>query len=88
MPGVGAYLVWPSARALAQASLTNSGVSKSGSPTPKPTTSLPAALRAFALASTARVGEGATLRAQEERAGFDMAWSPHAKDSRRIGKTE
>jgi len=45
-------------------------------------------LRAFALASTARVGEGATLRAQEERAGFDMAWSPHAKDSRRIGKTE
>jgi hypothetical protein len=29
-------------------------------------------LRAFALASTARVGEGATLRAQEERAGFDM----------------
>ena len=66
MPGVGAYLVWPSARALAQASLTNCGVSKSGSPTPKPTTSLPAALRALALASTASVGEGATLRAQEE----------------------
>lgn len=51
----------------------NWGVSKSGSPTPKPTTSLPAALRALALASTASVGEGATLWAQEESGdGLDM----------------
>ena len=36
-----------------------SGVAKSGSPAPKPMTSLPAAFSAFAVASTARVAEGA-----------------------------
>ena len=66
IPGAGAYLVLPCASASAQAALINSGVSKSGSPAPNPQTSSPAALRALALASTARVGEGATLRAQEE----------------------
>lgn len=42
----------------------NSGVSKSGSPAPKPQTSSPAAFSSFALASTASVGEGAMFVAQ------------------------
>src|SRR5215204_4152727 len=64
MPGVGAYLVFPAFSAAMHASLICSGVSKSGSPAAKPQTSSPAACRAFALASTASVGEGDTLRAQ------------------------
>src|SRR3954469_14806907 len=66
MPGVGAYLVFPDFRAAMHASLMCSGVSKSGSPAAKPQTSSPAAARALALASTASVGEGDTLRAQVE----------------------
>src|SRR5688572_149080 len=66
MPGVGAYLVFPDFRAAMHASLMCSGVSKSGSPAAKPQTSSPAAARALALASTASVGEGETLRAQVE----------------------
>ena len=42
------------------------GVGKSGSPAPKPITCSPAACRAFALASTARVAEGATAAARRE----------------------
>jgi hypothetical protein len=49
------------------ASLICSGVSKSGSPAAKFRTSSPAALRAFALASTARVGDGEMFLAQVER---------------------
>src|SRR6187549_2666762 len=64
MPGVGAYLVFPAFSAAMHASLMCSGVSKSGSPAAKPQTSSPAACRALALASTASVGEGETLRAQ------------------------
>src|SRR5208283_996658 len=45
------------------------GVSKSGSPAAKLQTSCPAAAKAFAFASTASVGDGATLRAQVERDG-------------------
>src|SRR5690606_18855626 len=67
MPGVGAYLVLPDRRAAAQASLMCSGVSKSGSPAAKPQTSSPAACRALAFASTARVGDGEMLRDQTER---------------------
>src|ERR1700677_1595182 len=42
------------------------GVGKSGSPAPKPMTSSPAARRALALASTARVAEGATAATRAE----------------------
>src|SRR3954471_3275281 len=64
MPGVGAYFVLPPLSAAMHASLMCSGVSKSGSPAAKPQTSSPAACRALALASTASVGDGETLRAQ------------------------
>src|SRR5687767_12257653 len=66
MPGVGAYFVLPPFSAAMQASLMCSGVSKSGSPAAKPQTSSPAACSALALASTASVGDGETLRAQVE----------------------
>src|SRR3954463_13046596 len=52
--GVGVYLVSPESRAALAASLMNAGVSKSGSPAPKPTTSTPAFFSALALALTAR----------------------------------
>src|SRR5882724_11555139 len=66
MPGVGEYLDLPAFSATMHASLMCSGVSKSGSPAAKLHTSAPAACRALALASTASVGEGETLRAQVE----------------------
>src|SRR3954447_20142422 len=59
VPGVGSYLVLPAWRALMAASLMKVGVSKSGSPAPKETTSTPAFLRALALAVTARVMDSA-----------------------------
>ena len=48
----------PSLIALIAASLIFSGVSKSGSPAPKPITSLPAAFNSLAFWVTAIVGEG------------------------------
>src|SRR6476646_5552747 len=53
--GVGVYLVCPLSSATLAASLMNAGVSKSGSPAPKPTTSTPDFFKAAALALTARV---------------------------------
>ena len=50
------------------------GVSKSGSPAPKPQISWPAAFRLFALASTASVGEGTMLRAQVDKECAVMDW--------------
>src|SRR5579885_2896251 len=67
MPGVAAYFVLPARSAAAQASLINSGVSKSGSPAAKLHTSSPAALSAFALASMASVGDGAIFWAQTDK---------------------
>src|SRR3954462_11726046 len=58
--GVGVYLVRPLSRAVLAASLMKAGVSKSGSPAPKPTTSTPAFLRALALARRERVRDSAT----------------------------
>src|SRR3989440_7255574 len=55
MQGVGVYLVAPLSRAVLAASLMKAGVSKSGSPAPKPTTSTPAFFMALALALTAKV---------------------------------
>src|SRR5438270_12663092 len=57
MPLAAVYLVNPSFNALMQASLMCCGVSKSGSPTPKPTTSIPSAFICLALESMARVSD-------------------------------
>src|SRR6185312_9421559 len=66
-PGVGVYL-WlrGSAHAIAAASTMWAGVAKSGSPAPKPMTSSPAACRAFALASTARVADSVMAPTRRE----------------------
>src|SRR3954469_5351978 len=50
--GVGVYFVCPRSSAAFAASLMNAGVSKSGSPAPKPTTSTPAFFSAAAFALT------------------------------------
>src|SRR3954467_13759396 len=59
------------------------GVGKSGSPAPKPMTSRPAALRALALASTARVADSliAAIRAETRRAA-DSGMAPSSQPSR------
>ena len=66
MPELGVYFVNPAARAWAAASLMCCGVSKSGSPAPKPTTSSPAAFIALALASMASVSDGDNDAARRE----------------------
>ena len=58
MPSTAVYLVWPSLIALIAASLMFWGVSKSGSPAPRPITSRPAAFSSRALVVTAMVGDG------------------------------
>ena len=63
MPEAGVYFVLPSFRALIAASLMYSGVSKSGSPAPKPTTSMPWAFISLARLVTASVADGATFLA-------------------------
>ena len=66
MKAAGVYFVKPSASALAQASLMCCGVSKSGSPAPKPTTSMPSAFICLALESLANVSDGAREAARRE----------------------
>src|SRR2546421_465521 len=58
--GEGVYFVCPLSKAALAASLIKAGVSKSGSPAPKPTTSTPAFFSAAALALTARVMDSET----------------------------
>jgi hypothetical protein len=60
MPGVGVYLVKPASMAFFAASLMIAGVSKSGSPAPNPTTSIPLDFISRAFAVMARVGDGFT----------------------------
>ena len=52
--------------AAAAASTTYAGVGKSGSPAPKPITGRPAAFKALALASTARVADSAIAEIRAE----------------------
>ncbi|OQC72454.1 MAG: hypothetical protein BWX45_00909 [Deltaproteobacteria bacterium ADurb.Bin002] len=61
VPPTGVYFVKPASMARMAACLMWSGVSKSGSPAPKPMTSLPCARRALALAVMARVSDGFTF---------------------------
>ncbi len=63
MPDAGVYFVNPLFIASIAASQIFSGVSKSGSPAPNPTTSLPCAFNSFALAVIARVDDGFTAAA-------------------------
>ena len=64
MPALAVYFVNPSASALTAASLMCCGVSKSGSPAPKPTTSWPSAFICLAFESMASVSEGASAAAR------------------------
>jgi hypothetical protein len=66
MPELGVYLVKPASRDAIAAALMCSGVSKSGSPAPKPQTSIPSDFIAFALLSIERVRDGVKLEALEE----------------------
>ena len=58
VPSTLVYLVRPSRIALMPASLTWSGVSKSGSPAPRPITSTPRRLRSSTRLVMASVGDG------------------------------
>ena len=60
MPSGAVYLVLPFEIASLAASFIFSGVSKSGSPAPKPITSFPACLSSAAFCVTAIVGDGFT----------------------------
>src|SRR5512143_2711162 len=75
VPSTAVYLVKPALIALIAASLMCWGVSKSGSPAPRPMMSRPLALSAAARAVTARVGEG--LMACTRRESSTMVPSGH-----------
>src|ERR1700751_1146398 len=64
MPELGVYFVNPASRDAIAAALMCSGVSKSGSPAPKPQTSIPSAFMALALESMLRVSEGVRIVAR------------------------
>src|SRR3546814_9479798 len=67
VPSTSVYLVWPPRIASIAASLTKSGVSKSGSPALSPMTSTPSAFSAETRAVIASVAEGwMRLRARSE----------------------
>src|SRR5258705_9825370 len=65
MPAFGVYFVKPASKASIAALLICSGVSKSGSPAPKPQTSRPSAFMALALESMESVSEGVRMVARE-----------------------
>src|SRR5690348_1169447 len=75
VPSTAVYLVSPLSMARFAASLMFCGVSKSGSPAPRPMMSRPAALRRRALSVTAMVGDGLMRprRAARSAAGLDSA---------------
>src|SRR5512147_3257122 len=67
VPPTAVYLVKPLLMAAMAASLMCCGVSKSGSPVPRPMMSLPSAFSLAARAATARVGEGLMACTRFER---------------------
>ena len=67
IPEVGVYLVKPDWIAAIAAFLMGSGVSKSGSPTPKAITSFPSLIMRLALAVIWSVAEGLTSLARRDR---------------------
>src|SRR6266550_584391 len=66
IPAAAVYFVKPALSALMAASLMCCGVSKSGSPTPKPITSCPSAFICLAFESMASVSEGVSEAARCE----------------------
>src|SRR5665647_2733014 len=70
MPPTSVYLVLPASMAWIAASLMLAGVSKSGSPAPRPMTLRPAALSARALSVTAMVADGFTRSSAADRNGI------------------
>src|SRR4030081_1413930 len=67
MPSTAVYLVLPASMAWIAASLMLAGVSKSGSPAPRPMTLRPAALSSRALSVTAMVADGFTRSSAADR---------------------
>src|SRR5476649_869622 len=75
MPSTLVYLdALPSRIALIAASLMLAGVSKSGSPAPRPITLRPAALSSRALSVTAMVADGFTRSSAADRNGIVISW--------------
>src|SRR3981081_307131 len=70
MPSTAVYLVLPASIAWIAASLMLAGVSKSGSPAPRPMTLRPAALSSRALSVTAMVADGFTRSSAADRNGI------------------
>src|ERR1700760_801393 len=70
MPSTAVYLVLPASMARIAASLMLPGVSKSGSPAPRPITFRPAAFNWRALSVTAIVAEGFTRSSAADRNGI------------------
>src|SRR6201984_265406 len=76
IPSTLVYRVKPERIASRPACAMCSGVSKSGSPAPRPITSLPSALSRAARAVTARVGEGLTRWTRRASAGEKVTEFP------------
>ena len=74
MPPTSVYLVLPASMAWIAASLMLAGVSKSGSPAPRPMTLRPAAFSARALSVTAMVADGFTRSSAADRKGIVISW--------------
>src|SRR5262245_20567777 len=72
MPSTAVYFVSPRLIASTAACLILSGVSKSGSPAPRPMTSRPAALSSRALVVTAMVGDGLMRDRRSARNGMAL----------------
>src|SRR5437588_11311734 len=70
MPPTSVYLVLPASMAWIAACLMLAGVSKSGSPAPRPMTLRPAALSARAVSVTAIVADGFTRSSAADRNGI------------------
>src|SRR5262245_4630434 len=74
MPPTSVYLVLPASMAWIAASLMLPGVSKSGSPAPRPMTFRPAAFSARALSVTAMVADGFTRASEADRKDIIFSW--------------
>src|ERR1017187_2050746 len=82
IPDDGVYFVNPAASACVAASLIYCGVSKSGSPAPKPQTSTPSALSFLAFASMARVSDGVRVVARCASCCMEDPYDLTIRDSR------
>src|SRR5215471_5849017 len=83
IPSTAVYLVLPASIALMAASLMLAGVSKSGSPAPRPMTLRPAAFSARALSVTAIVADGFTRASAADRK--DIIISGFWREKTRLG---